>query len=356
MSSKTSRKKCLVIALVLLTCMGQEANADFTFGEPTNLGPAVNSSAWDGGPSITADGLQLFFDSERSGGYEAQNLWVTTHNTNGESWCDPVNLGPVVNTIASDNTQWQPSVSSDGLELYFVADSHIWLTKRPTTDGEWREPIKLVTINSSSRDITPSISADGLSLYFSSNRPGGSGGMDIWVSTRETKDDTWEEPVNLGPTVNSPAAENASSISADGLCLFFTDYPVPRSGGHGQSDLYVAMRKTRDDEWHTPVNLGPTVNGSSRDGGPSISADGHTLCFHSNRPGGSGDMDLWQVSIDPVVDLNTDGIVDAADMCIIVDHWGTDDPLCDIGPMPWGDGIVDVQDLIVLAERLFEDI
>jgi len=61
------------------------------------------------------------------------------------------------------------------------------------------------------------------------------------------------------------------------------------------------------------------------------------------------------VSIDPVVDLNDDGIVDAADLCMMVDYWGTDMPLCDIGPMPWGDGIVDVQDLIILAEHLFED-
>ncbi len=62
------------------------------------------------------------------------------------------------------------------------------------------------------------------------------------------------------------------------------------------------------------------------------------------------------MSIIPVVDLNGDGIVDSADMCIMVDHWGTDEPLCDIGPMPWGDGIVNVQDLIVLAEHLFEDV
>jgi hypothetical protein len=74
------------------------------------------------------------------------------------------------------------------------------------------------------------------------------------------------------------------------------------------------------------------------------------------RPGGIGGMrDLWQVSIEPVVDLNADGIVDTADMSMIVDHWGTDEPLCDIGPMPWGDGIVDVQDLIVLSEHLFEE-
>jgi hypothetical protein len=68
-----------------------------------------------------------------------------------------------------------------------------------------------------------------------------------------------------------------------------------------------------------------------------------------------GSYDFWQVRVIPIVDLNGDGIVDAADMCIIVDHWGTDEPLCDIGPMPWGDGIVDVQDLIVLAEHLFEE-
>ena len=61
---------------------------------------------------------------------------------------------------------------------------------------------------------------------------------------------------------------------------------------------------------------------------------------------------MWKAAIMPVVDLNSDGIVDADDMCIVVDNWGTDNPLCDIGPMPWGDGIVDVQDLIVLAEHL----
>ena len=60
----------------------------------------------------------------------------------------------------------------------------------------------------------------------------------------------------------------------------------------------------------------------------------------------------WQL---PIVDFNGDGIVDAADMCIMVDHWGENYSLCDVGPMPWGDGVVDVQDLIVLAEHLFEE-
>ena len=62
---------------------------------------------------------------------------------------------------------------------------------------------------------------------------------------------------------------------------------------------------------------------------------------------------MWQSSITPIVDLNGDGIVDSADMCIMADHWGEDYSLCDIGPMPWGDGIVDVEDMKVLAELLF---
>jgi hypothetical protein len=63
--------------------------------------------------------------------------------------------------------------------------------------------------------------------------------------------------------------------------------------------------------------------------------------------------DIYQAPIIPIVDFNGDRIVDAADMVIMVDNWGTDNSLCDIGPMPWGDGIVDVQDLVVLAEHLF---
>ena len=104
-----------------------------------------------------------------------------------------------------------------------------------------------------------------------------------------------------------------------------------------------------------PVNLGPTVNSSSLDDTASISADGSTLYFMSNRPGGIGNYDLWQVSISPIVDFNGDGIVDSLDMCMMVEYWHTNEPFYDIAPPPFGDGIVDVQDLILLSEHLFEE-
>ena len=213
-------------------------------------------------------------------------------------------------------------------------------------------PINLgPTVNSSSRDAGPSISADGLWLFFASERPGGSGGRDLYVTTRATTDDEWGTPVNLGPTVNSSSNDTTPDISTDGLCLFFGSR---RPGGSGGSDLWFTRRASTSSPWEPPVWLGPTINSSYREHNPCISADGSTLYLISDWPGSIGNTDLWQAPIIPIVDLNGDGIVDSADMCIIVDHWGTDYPLCDIGPMPWGDGVVDVQDLIVIAEHLFE--
>ncbi|HUU16528.1 MAG TPA: hypothetical protein VMW72_05215 [Sedimentisphaerales bacterium] len=355
-------KKTISLVLVLALGLAAEvANADFVFGEPTNLGPTVNSSASDAVPGISADGLSLFFHSSRPGGSGDLDIWVATRATTDDDWGEPVNLGQTVNSSSSDGS---PCISADGLSLYFSSgrpggsgNADLWVATRPTTAADWGTPVNLgPTVNSGAGEVFPSISADGLQLYFSEwevFRPGGYGNSDMWVTTRRAVSDPWGTPVNLGQTVNSSSGDAGTSLSPDGLELFFDS---DRPGGSGDWDLWVATRETTDDPWGSPVNLGPAVNNSSNDGGPSISADGLSLFFHSNRPGGSGDWDLWQVPIEPIVDLNGDGIVDSADICIIVDHWGTDEPLCDIGPMPWGDGIVDVQDLIVLAEHLFEEI
>ena len=367
--------KMLAILVLALGLATKVANADFTFGEPTNLGQTVNSSAGEGGPSISADGLTLFFDSVRPGGHGGIDIWITTQQITGRQmtelfWGTPINLGPVVNSAADES---YPEISNDGLKLYFAdglwswdsdlnlrpggfGRSDLWVAARETIDEDWGTPVNLgPTVNSSAFDSGPSISTDGLTLYFASSRSGGSGGNDLWMTTRPTVSDPWSPPINLGTTVNSSAHDVEPSISADSLVLFFMS---TRSGGYGNFDLWMTMRRTRDDSWEPPMNLGPTVNSSVMDVTPCLQADGSALLFMSARIGGYGTTDLrdlWQVTIEAVVDLNSDGIVDADDMCMIVDHWGTDNSLCDIGPMPWGDGIVDVQDLIVLSEHLFEE-
>ena len=122
----------------------------------------------------------------------------------------------------------------------------------------------------------------------------------------------------------------------------------------------MATRTTINDPWGTPVNLGPRVNtGNYGEVTPCISADGLTLYFGefpNPRPGGYGRRNIWQTSLVPIVDFNGDGKVDGAEASIMVNHWGTDDRLCDIGPMPWGDGVVDIEDLKVLAKWIGEPV
>ena len=355
----------LVLALGLAT---EVANADFTFGTPTNLGPTVNDAYDVMGVCISQDGLELYFSSNRPGGYGGYDLVVSTRETKSDGWKEPVNLGEFANTPYDI---WDPSLSTDGLTLYY-SDPHlgfgnlhpgglggsgdIWMLTRPTVHDVWESPINLGPKVNNQHAICPHISSDDLSLYLTSHRAGPSRQCDIMVATRETSSEDFGKPVFLSG-INSTGNDWAPEISVDGLTLFLMSNRENVSNNINSLKLWMANRASISEPFASPVKLPPQINVSGYGTfWPELSSDGSVLYFVSNRPEGLGGYDLWQVAIEPIVDLTGDGIVDRADMCIIVDHWGTDEPLCDIGPMPWGDGIVDVQDLIVLAEHLFEEV
>ena len=323
---------------------GPTAQADFTFGPAQSLGSAVCSGARSFGPCISSDGLELYFHRDPG------ELWVARRATPNEEWGAPVNLGPTVNSSAYEGG---PCLSADGLSLYFFSINRpgelggpdVWVTTRATTHDNWGTPVNVgAPVNTTSDDWCPSITADGLELYFTSNRPGGSGNWDIWSATRATVNSPWNTPVNLGPAVNSSAEDNWPGISPDGLVLFFAS---TRPGGSGQWDLYMTRRATRKDPWGPATNLGPTINTIPWQVGAKVSSDGSTLYFHSARAGGFSTCDLWQAAILPIVDFNADRKVDLVDLVMLIDNWGTNKTLCDVGPMPWGDGKVDIEDLKV---------
>jgi beta-lactamase regulating signal transducer with metallopeptidase domain len=351
---KTPRPKWAgaILLVAVLVCVFLTnvyvAKAEYTFSIPVNLGPTVNS--WDGesSSSLSTSALELYFDTGWPG-----DLMVTTRQTTQNEWGNRVNLGQVIN---STYDEYAPCISVDGLVLYFTSnrpggfgDDDIWIIERETKNDPWGEPVNMgPKVNSIYCESMPSISADGLSLFFSESDlpstpllPGGHGQADIWVTTRPSIDAEWGVPTNLGPIVNTASNETAPCISDDSLTLLFG------RGSFEQADIWLTKRKTKEDIWEQPVKLSTPVSSTAWNGHPDISGDGTILYFTSNRLGGFGDMDLWQVTILPVVDFNADGNIDTDDLLILVGYWGQNEPLCDIGPTPYGDGIIDIKDLEV---------
>jgi len=350
---------------------GGSARADFTFDRPTNLGasdkevgPFINlNCSNEYSPCVSADGLELYFTSTRTGKtgcvFGDWNLWVSRRATKDDAWGPPESLGERVNSPESDGA---PCLSPDGLELYFqsdrpgsVGEGDIWVVRRAAKDAPWGEPENLgPPVNSLTWDFNPCLSSDGLEMYMAFDAGGSQFQPKLAVTRRPAKDAPWEAPMVLGPVVNSWPCQDTPWISTDGLVLFFSDYwGCPRPGGYGDRDLWFSRRATKESEWGPPVNLGPQVNTAWGELFPMISADGRTLYFSSNRCGGSGwgNYDLWQARIVPVVDFDEDGEVGMTDLLTMIGAWGTDNPLCDIGPTPWGDGVVDAADLEVLMEH-----
>jgi len=351
----SNRMRLVVVGIVAAIVLGgRSAKAEIVMSEPANLGPVINDAYNVQESDFSNDGLQLYFAVwNRPDGFGSGDIYMAERETLNSPWQEPVNLGANVN---SSGGEIEPSISSDGLELYFGSwdDYILRVCTRPSKDAPWSNPAKIgppvgsdePAMEVGSNDAYgPDISADGLSLYFASTRIGGYGYSDILVTTRPTMEDLWGEPMNLGPNVNSSLKDWAPSISADGLTLVFS---------RGFQSIWATTRKSVDDEWRPAVQLG--ISGPGFFFSPALSPDSSTLYFQAVYVwGGYGKNDFWQVKFIPMVDFNSDGIIDADDMCIMVDNWHTDNTLCDIAPLPLGDGFVDVKDLIVLSEHLFEE-
>jgi hypothetical protein len=277
---------------------------------PINLGPPVNTARHDAG-AVSPDGLSLFLESRRSPSHGSFDLWVATRPSVADPWGIPENLGSPINTknyestptISDDNLSLY-FTSLDSPSGFGPAT--ICVSTRETTDAPWNPPRKLgPAINSARWQHMGSISGDGLELYQASNRPSldWNSDYDIWVSRRATRQDDWGAPVNLGPPVNSPYEDMLPFISPEGLMLFFTS---ERPGGCGSRDIWVSTRSTREAPWREPVNLGPPINTLDWDLWAMISTADSTFYFSSWRPGGLGLLDIYKVSIPRLSDYTSE--------------------------------------------------
>jgi outer membrane protein OmpA-like peptidoglycan-associated protein/tetratricopeptide (TPR) repeat protein len=261
---------------------------DYVFA-PQNMGDSINTADLEYFPSLTIDGKKLIFTrriNNKESFYESDKQ--------NEIWGKAF---PLVGKINSpDNNVGAQNISQDGQWLVYTGcnfprgmgscDLYIsYLTK-----NGWSEPQNLGwNVNSEFWESTPSLSPDKRDLYFSSNRPGGYGGKDIWVSHR-TDNGNWSVPENLGPDINTAGDESTPFIHADNQTLYFNSNGLP--GYSEKPDLFVT-RKLEDGKWSKPENLGYPINTIDDEGSMIVDADGKTAYYSSDKIDTKGGLDIY---------------------------------------------------------------
>ncbi|MEI2750606.1 MAG: flagellar motor protein MotB [Ferruginibacter sp.] len=265
--------------------------ADYYF-QPKNVGPGINTSYLEYFPSLTIDGKTMIFNRR----IENDEDFYESHWSNGE-WNKATPVEGKLNTNLNEGAQ---SVSQDGQWLIFTGCNYpegegscdLYISYK-TKKGEWTEAENLgPVINSDLWESTPSLSPDKKDLYFSSNRFGGFGGKDIWVTHRQPNG-KWSKPENLGSTINTSADETCPFIHADNQTLYFNSTGLP---GYGKADLFLT-RKNENDEWGTPENLGYPINTIDDEGSLIVSADGKTSYYASDRGNRSAGLDIYTFTL-----------------------------------------------------------
>ncbi len=294
---KTKTAGVVAVVLVALLATTVASAMAFSGWAPAQAVAELNTTASDGCPIQSPDGLSFYLASNRTGTLGGLDIWVATREDAAAPWSTPVNLGAPINSAADDFcptpirggglffasreepascgagdsdlyfTRLNPAhgwseplhlacavdggpnstldemgpsyVEIDGRELlYFSSGPDIYMSERGS-DGSFGPAQAVTELNSTSSDIQPNVRKDGREVVFASNRSGTLGAQDIWISTREDADDPFSAPVNLGSAVNTANNETRPSLSWDAETLYFGRAPFPT----GPGDIYVTTRE-----------------------------------------------------------------------------------------------------------------
>jgi len=262
---------------------------DYIFA-PENLGDSINTIYGEYYPSITIDGKNLIFTRRIN---SDEDFYESTLE-NG-IWQKALPLSGMVNTNLNEGAQ---NISQDGEWIIFAGCNYpegqgscdLYISYK-TLKG-WSEPGNLgPVINTDFWESSPSLSPDKRDLYFSSDKPGGYGGRDIWVSHRTGN--KWSRPINLGPEINTSGNESSAFMYADNQTLFFNSNGHP---GYGQTDIFFS-KKQADSTWDVPINLGYPVNTINDEGSLIVAPDGKTAYYASDPSDSKGALDLYSFQL-----------------------------------------------------------
>jgi len=275
-----------------------EAKKEAKAYDPKNLGDRVNSPQMEYFPSISADGLTLVFTHRNMEGEKKdEDFWVTTRDSISGAWKQAKAVQGLLNTPRNEGAQ---TITADGRVIFFAA------CERPDgfgscdifasflqPNGFWGKPINLgPQINSGLWESQPSISPDGLTLYFVRGRGSTDQNLDIYYSRFTT--DGWTKAKPVEGAINTGSQETSPFIHFDGQSLYFSSNGHP---GMGDLDFFVS-RKQPDGSWGPPENLGYPINTSAQEFSLIVAPDGRTGFFSSDAlETGLGRLDLYSFSL-----------------------------------------------------------
>jgi len=266
----------------------------YTF-TPLNMGDSINSTHDEYYPSFTIDDSTFVFTRRGEGIREdfIESKLLPNGNYSAANIIDgSINIEPSKGAI---------DISQDGEWLIFAGnfpgkgsgDFDLFISYN--TPAGWSEPVNMgYSINTEFWESGPSLSPDKNTLYFSSNRPGGYGGRDLYVSYRKANG-SWTPAENMGPAINTKGNELAPFIHADNQTLYYTSDGLP---GYGNQDIYL-VRKKAGNTWGTPENLGYPINTVENEGSLFVASDGLTAYYTSDRADSRGGLDLYKFQLQP---------------------------------------------------------
>jgi outer membrane protein OmpA-like peptidoglycan-associated protein len=261
--------------------------------EPENLGPNINSENDEYWPSLSADESIMVFTmlqpidpgNPLTRANRQEDLYYSRYEDG--AWQPAQNAGKPLNTNDNEGAQ---SISGNGRFMVFTAcgrDDGYGLCDLYFSvwgKGSWSVPVNMgPPVNSRYSEKQPSLSADGRVVYFTSDRPGGLGKYDLWMSSR-LPDGNWSQPVNLGANINTKEFDQSPFIHPDNKTLYFSSTGWPGMGGF---DIYMS-RRINDSTWGRPVNLGYPINTNHQEEGLIVNARADMAYFSSTRLSGMG--------------------------------------------------------------------
>ena len=278
----------------------------------------LNSKQRDFAPCFSDKKYQsIYFTSSRDGSLGSQeinsggnhyDIYESKLDKNGK-WSTPVLLPPSVSTPVNEARAW---VSKKGDMIFFtrcpeeknkINKCGLYMAKKQ--GSTWGEATPLPFVNDSIQFGHPCLSADGTILYFTSKMAGGYGGSDIWYCTFNAKTNSWGQPKNAGPNINTEGTESYPSVSDDGKKFYFSSDYHPGLGG---LDIFVT-EVGAGGALNKPIeNLKYPLNSSFDDFGIVFEGKKNRGYFSSNREGGKGDDDIWSFNLPPLA-FNAKGIV-----------------------------------------------